>query len=184
MLVCIGACIIMIAGLLLFEQNGRISDPARMAAQVVSGIGFIGAGTIIVTPKHRIKGLTTAAGLWAAACLGIVIGCGFYLVAIGAFVVLLVTMLFADKLELVFYTKLRRINLGMIVSSLEEIKHISIAMESQGILLTSVEFTDSSNDKGLVISCVARLQRKIPHDNVIDMLRTLDGVVFVERLDL
>lgn len=53
-------------------------DPARLAAQVISGIGFLGVGTIIVTGKNYVKGLTTAASLWTTACLGIAIGCGIY----------------------------------------------------------------------------------------------------------
>ena len=52
-------------------------DPARLAAQVISGIGFLGVGTIIVTGKNYVKGLTTAASLWTTACLGIAIGAGY-----------------------------------------------------------------------------------------------------------
>ena len=184
MLVCIGACTVMTIGLLLFERHGKAFDPARMAAQVVSGIGFIGAGTIMVTSKHRIKGLTTAAGLWAAAGLGIVIGCGFYLVAVSVIVVLLATMLLADKLELMLYRRLRRLNIALIVSSLDEIKHISSSMEARGVLLTSVEFTESLNNEVVALSCVARLKNKMPHDEVIRMLYSLDGIIFAERLDL
>lgn len=184
MLVCIGACIVMLTSLLLFARLGHDSDPARMAAQVISGIGFIGAGTILVTPKNRIKGLTTAAGLWAAACLGLAIGCGFYLLALGAFAFLLTTMLFADKLELLYYARLRRVNLGLIISSLDKIKTISAAMEAQGVSLTSVEFSDALSNEGVSISCVARLERKIEHEEVIRMLLGLEGVLFAERLDL
>ena len=176
MLVCIGACTVMTIGLLLFERHGKAFDPAR--------IGFIGAGTIMVTSKHRIKGLTTAAGLWAAAGLGIVIGCGFYLVAVSVFVVLLATMLLADKLELMLYRRLRRLNIALIVSSLDEIKHISSSMEARGVLLTSVEFTESLNNEVVALSCVARLKNKMTHDEVIRMLYSLDGIIFAERLDL
>ena len=64
-------------------------DPTRMGAQVISGIGFLGAGTIIVTTRNHVRGLTTAAGLWAAACMGLAIGSGFYLgAAIGCVLVL------------------------------------------------------------------------------------------------
>lgn len=174
----------MVAGLPLFEHYDKAFDPARMAAQVVSGIGFLGAGTIMVTPKHRIKGLTTAAGLWASACLGITIGCGFYKVSVGAFLMLLTTMLLADKLELLFYRKLRRVNLGLILSSLDELKAISAAVEEKGIRLTAVEVTDSMYNEGIAITCNARLHKRISHDKVEQILRGFDGVIFVERLDL
>lgn len=184
MLVCIGACTVMTIGLLLFERYGKAFDPARMAAQVVSGIGFIGAGTIIVTSKHKIKGLTTAAGLWAAAGLGIAIGCGFYLVSVSVFVVLLVTMLLADKLELILYRRLRRLNIALVISSLDKMKHISSSMETHGVLLTSVEFTESLNNDVDTLTCVARLKNKMTHDEVIRMLYSIDGIIFAERLDL
>ena len=81
MLVCIGSCMVMMTNQYLFQLTGS-GDPVRMGAQVISGIGFLGAGTIIVTTRNQIKGLTTAAGLWAAACLGLAIGVGFYEAAI------------------------------------------------------------------------------------------------------
>ena len=79
MLVCIGACMVMITNQYAVQVFG-VGDPVRMAAQVVSGIGFLGAGTIIVTSRNQIKGLTTAAGLWASACVGLAVGIGFYYV--------------------------------------------------------------------------------------------------------
>lgn len=78
-LVCIGAMIAMSTG--VFTATYISGDASRIGAQVVSGIGFLGAGTIMVTKGH-IKGLTTAAGLWASACIGLAIGTGFYEAAI------------------------------------------------------------------------------------------------------
>lgn len=72
MLVSLGASIVMITGDYLFNKYGT-GDPARLGAQVVSGIGFLGAGSIVVSGKSRIRGLTTAAGLWTSACIGLVL---------------------------------------------------------------------------------------------------------------
>lgn len=72
-LVCVGSAAVMMMGMFVY-QNYNISDPTRMGAQVISGIGFLGAGTIMVTGFHSIKGLTTAAGLWVDACMGLIIG--------------------------------------------------------------------------------------------------------------
>jgi len=66
MLVCLGTTIVMLTNQYVYERYGG-GDPVRMGAQVISGIGFLGAGTIIVTGHNQVKGLTTAAGLWAAA---------------------------------------------------------------------------------------------------------------------
>lgn len=76
-LVCMGAMLAMMTNQYIY-QIYAIGDPVRMGAQVVSGIGFLGAGTIIVAPGNQVKGLTTAAGIWTCACLGLAIGIGFY----------------------------------------------------------------------------------------------------------
>ena len=86
MLVVEGACLFMICAILLNEQivrAGGFSDPGRIASTVVQGIGFIAAGVILTTGKE-VVGLTTAAGLWVATALGLLIGAGFYLIALVA----------------------------------------------------------------------------------------------------
>lgn len=89
-LVCIGSAGIMVLSELLYRDYGF--DIGRMGAQVVSGIGFLGAGCIIVN-GNKIKGLTTAAGLWATACVGLIIGSGYYVVAVAMTLILLITLL-------------------------------------------------------------------------------------------
>ena len=87
-LVCIGAALTVLTNQYMMQYFGG-GDPARLGAQVINGIGFLGAGTIIVTGRHKVKGLTTAAGLWACACMGLAIGIGFYEAAIAACVLIL-----------------------------------------------------------------------------------------------
>ena len=83
MLVCIGAALVMLTGQYSYELYGQ-GDPTRLGAQVISGIGFLGAGSIIISGKshNNVKGLTTAAGLWGSACIGLAVGIGFYSAAI------------------------------------------------------------------------------------------------------
>ena len=76
-LVCLGATLVMMTNQFVYVVY-NVSDPVRLGAQVISGIGFLGAGTIMMKGRSQIKGLTTAAGLWTAACLGLTIGVGFY----------------------------------------------------------------------------------------------------------
>ena len=89
-LVCMSSCLVMITSEYLAvtyaDYNG---DVMRLGAQVISGMGFIGAGTIVVTRYNHIRGLTTAASLWATACLGLVIGAGFITAGIAATVIML-----------------------------------------------------------------------------------------------
>ena len=82
-MVCLGSCILMIIGTLTATETGY-SDPTRLAAQVVSGIGFLCGGVIIVTNRSEVKGLTTAAGLWLAACMGLCIGSAYMWMCIPA----------------------------------------------------------------------------------------------------
>lgn len=78
LVVCIGAASVMMVSQYIFLTMSPDADPGRMGAQVISGIGFLGVGTIVVTGRNQVKGLTTAAGLWASACMGLAIGIGFY----------------------------------------------------------------------------------------------------------
>lgn len=104
MLVVEGACLFMICSILLSEQvvsEGGFSDPGRIASTVVQGIGFIAAGVILTTGKEVI-GLTTAAGLWVATALGLLIGAGFYLIALVAATATLAALIVLGRFEMRF----------------------------------------------------------------------------------
>ena len=98
-LVCLGAALTTMVGIYSVSELGLSGDPLRVGAQVVSGIGFLGAGTIMVRNKDQITGLTTAAGLWATASIGLAIGVGFYLASILAFLSVIVSVLILVHLE-------------------------------------------------------------------------------------
>ena len=76
MLLCVGSASTMLVSQFMYASYG-VGDPARLSAQVISGIGFLGAGTIIITRRNQIKGLTTAATLWATACMGLAVGVSY-----------------------------------------------------------------------------------------------------------
>ncbi len=129
MLVCVGACMIMLTNQYIYQVFGS-GDPVRMGAQVVSGIGFLGAGTIIVTKHSQIKGLTTAAGLWSAAAVGLATGIGFYEAAILGTVVIFLTLTLLSRLDSRMHRKTRyfdiyielprQINLGAFISDMRK----------------------------------------------------------------
>lgn len=98
-LVCIGSCLTALIGLFVLHNLETISDPLRVSAQVISGIGFLGVGTILVKEHDRITGLTTAAGLWATAAIGIACGYGFYSGALLGTLVVTVTAAILFKFE-------------------------------------------------------------------------------------
>ena len=129
MLVSLGSCVVMITGEFLFYKYGA-GDPARLGAQVVSGIGFLGAGTIIIQ-KQFVRGLTTAAGLWATAAIGLVIGGGMYYIGIAGVVLTLagleLTNLFLRKVGLhsilLIFTTSKKENLGIITNEINSLGH-------------------------------------------------------------
>lgn len=98
-LVCLGATLTSLLGFYTTEILGYSNDPLRVAAQVVSGIGFLGVGTILIKGRFQITGLTTAAGLWCAATVGLALGAGFYEAAIATFLSALLTITVIHRLE-------------------------------------------------------------------------------------
>lgn len=104
-LVCVGATLTTLIGMYVSLNMQIGNDPLRIGAQVISGIGFLGVGTILVKGRFQITGLTTAAGLWVAAALGLALGAGFYLGAILAFVLTIMTVTLAHKLEYRMYKR-------------------------------------------------------------------------------
>lgn len=100
-LVAVGACVVSMTGQLLFHEYtalGATPDPARLAAQVITGVGFLGAGTIL-REGANVKGLTTAASVWTVACLGIACGFGYYSVALCGMVSMLITLTILDFIQ-------------------------------------------------------------------------------------
>ena len=97
-LVALGACVASLMGQMLFAQYGPSADPARLSAQVITGVGFLGAGTIM-KEGASVKGLTTAASVWAVACLGIAAGFGYYALAICGMLFTLVTLTIFEALQ-------------------------------------------------------------------------------------
>ena len=100
-LVALGAASVMITGQMLFLQYsayGATPDPARLSAQVITGVGFLGAGTIL-REGTNVKGLTTAASLWAVACLGIAAGAGYYAISLMGMVFIFITLTFFEAIQ-------------------------------------------------------------------------------------
>ena len=100
-LVALGSCVVMLTGQMIFAQYypyGATPDPARLAAQVIAGVGFLGAGTIM-RDGASVKGLTTAASLWGVACLGLAVGAGYYVIALVGTVLVILTLTLFELLQ-------------------------------------------------------------------------------------
>ena len=183
MLVCVGACLIMVTNQYIYQAFGT-GDPVRMGAQVVSGIGFLGAGTIIVTKRNQIKGLTTAAGLWAAAAVGLSVGIGLYEAAvIGGTVIFIVLSLIHSwdnkmrqnsKMIEIYVELTRAINLG---DFLRRIRELDLEIES---IQTEQESAVEEGKRSYIIMLKAK--RKRNHEILFQNIRDIEGIAYVEGL--
>lgn len=183
MLVCMGAALVMITNQYITEVYGG-TDPARMGAQVISGIGFLGAGTIIVTGRNRVKGLTTAAGLWAAACVGLSIGIGFYTGAVVGCVLIFVIMAMLQRLDDWVMASTKTINLYVEFDRMADVGTFLKFVKEQGFHISDLEITRANGveERGTAILCTLRLAKKKPHTEILQMLSDAEHVRYVEEL--
>ena len=141
-LVCLGAALTVMIGVYARESLGVMnSDPLRIAAQVVSGIGFLGVGTILIKGRFQITGLTTAAGVWATATIGLALGIGFYEGALLVFAATFLTVTLLHKLEYKLGKQQRRFGIYVEINSDTNIRRAITVLEGQygatGIQVTS-----------------------------------------------
>ncbi len=184
MLISLGSCIIIMTGIFLYGALGSNFDPTRMASQVISGIGLICAGTIMVTRYYRVRGLTTAAGLWVSACLGIAIGAGFLFCAVVAFVLVYVTMVFADRFEHYFTSHLRLIHIYVILDKLESISIFSKSVSEMNIRLTDVQPGNKLDQDGTGLYGTMLLPAGDSHQKILEELSGIPGVLYVEKISI
>lgn len=183
MLVCVGATLVMLTNQFLCEMYGT-GDPARLGAQVISGIGFLGAGTIIVTGRNRVKGLTTAAGLWADACVGLAIGVGFYSGAvIGCILIFLVMSLFY-RIDSRMAANTKNLDMYMEFQKMSDLGAFMSKIKEYGMKISEIEMTksNSAEDIGVAVLLTIKLEKKRPHTEIIELLSLIDGVRYLEEI--
>ena len=185
-IVCLSATLIMTIGEGLAigaSALGTTSDPARLGAQVISGIGFLGAGTIIVTGRQQVKGLTTAAGLWGSACIGLAIGCGFYIGAIAATTCILLVLAFLTKLDRRIIANAPYLELIVEFESAECIPDVLSEITKRGIVIYDVQISKSKINGEYVNSALLniRLSKRANHQSVIISLSSINGIAKIQE---
>lgn len=182
MLVCIGACSTMLGGLYLYETFGPGFDPARMAAQVISGIGFIGAGTIMVTPRQKVKGLTTAAGLWTAAGVGLAIGIGFYEAAIVSTLAIFVIMSLMQIIDAQVQKKSKSVELYVELESTCPLGDFLRQIREKDIEIRDIQHENSlSGEQGVRSYLVfLKLKKRQRHIEIMEDIRSIPGIAYLE----
>lgn len=195
MLVCIGAALTMILGQYTNAMLGTTwaeaaqivgikPDIARFSAQVINGIGFLGAGTVLVTGKRQVKGLTTAAGLWASACMGLAIGAGYLECAILAFALIFICNRILPHIETAIVESARNIILYVEFESLDNIGQIISVIKEVGATVYEVELERKRDNAGLYPSaCITlRLNQRKAHARLILAISQLKSVHTIEEI--
>ena len=184
-LICIGAAITTMTSQYLALVMHYETDLARLGAQVVAGVGFIGAGAIIVTNHQRVKGLTTAAGLWVAAIVGLALGAGFYEGGIWVTVLVLVAELVLSKLERRIVKRTPEVDLYLEYSHKQSLDAVMQYLKANRIRMTDLEVTRLEGREDGVSACAVvtlRLPGKMKPEEVSRGLNAIGGITAVDEL--
>ncbi|HOM02221.1 MAG TPA: MgtC/SapB family protein [Acetivibrio sp.] len=177
-LVCVGSALVMITSQYIFNNYKGFTniDPARLGAQVISGIGFLGAGTII-REGANVRGLTTAASLWAVSCVGIAVGIGFYGGAVISTVIIYITLILLKRTEK-HITRKSRLNVFYIQTEdlPGQIGTIGCVFGKYDTTIRNIEFINDDKEKDVLIKFVVRIPNDVSKEKIMDELRGVGGV--------
>ena len=184
-LICVGASMTILTNLYLFQVMHLYTDISRLGAQVITGISFIGAGTIIVTKRRRVKGLTTAAGLWTVGIIGLVCGAGYLELAIFATLMVLFAELVLSKLEYRFARIIQDANLYVEYRHSEDLPQIMDVMQQHGAEIHDLEISRINEEAdehyyAAVLSVQAR--RRNLDDVLIPAVTAIENVIQIEEI--
>ena len=181
MLVCVGACLIMLTNQFIYQTTGT-GDPVRMGAQVISGIGFLGAGTIMVTRRHQVKGLTTAAGLWTAAGVGLTLGIGFYEAAAMGSLAVFIVMTLMQKMDNRVHRKTKDFDLFVELTPALSFGNFLKEMRKLEIEVAEVQkepSTDAESGNRAYLLAMHTKDRRL-HMDVLEEIQAIEGVSYTE----
>lgn len=182
-LVCCSSALVMMTGEYINLRFNGAGDVARLGAQVISGVGFLGVGTIIVTGRNQIKGLTTAATLWTSACMGLAIGIGFYSGALILGVLVILDLTVVTKIDTYILEHSRIIDLYIEFPDVKSMSEFVSMMREEHVDLQFSEMC-KVHIKGAGIATIAtvKLRQRKDRDRVIDLIRSANEVRFVQTM--
>jgi len=183
-LICLGAAMTTLTSQYLYTKLSYYTDIARLGAQVVVGIGFIGAGTIMVTRQRRVKGLTTAAGLWSTAIIGLCCGAGFYEGAVCAAVMVMLVEGVFSKFEFRLMNNARQFSVLVGYKDMDAFNNVIRYIRDLDLEINDLEITRRSGEKGEngFASFSLRIHRKIQPDEIVRDLSRVAGILTVEEM--
>lgn len=179
-LVCLGSTLIMIVSRAIPGIDGRPADPGRIAAQVVTGIGFLGAGTIM-REGPTVRGLTTAAGLWVVAGIGLAIGAGLYGEAAAVTLVVLLTLVVLSRAERAMLWGRDYLPLGLVILDQPgAIGRIGSVLGARGVDIRDVQLRPGARDDELAVELKIKVPSRLDMVELADVLAALDVVRAVD----
>ena len=183
MLVSLGSCVVMLINQYTAQVFGT-GDPVRLGAQVISGIGFLGAGTIVVTSHNQIKGLTTAAGLWASACIGLAIGIGLYEVALIAGLCVFLVLTVLHEMDYFLHSRTRMVDTYIELDQTVSLGRFIRNLRDQGLEISNIqrEHDTAYGDEVLSFTATIKGQKKTHRAELVRFLRKQEGVKYLEVL--
>lgn len=179
-LIAMGAAMTALLG--QFLAGSSLTDPLRIGAQVVSGMGFIGAGTIIVTRRKEAKGLTTAASLWTTAVIGLAAGAGCYIEVLFCTLMIILAQMVFSKAEYYLIASSKIMNVYVDFSDKKEIYAINEKINEKKIEILSTEINKSPDDDGISAVFALKFPAKADHEEILRDIAELESVRRVEGL--
>ncbi|MFA6851184.1 MAG: MgtC/SapB family protein [Selenomonadaceae bacterium] len=182
-LVCLGAALVMMTNQYVFETF-HTGDVSRLGAQVISGIGFLGAGTIIITGRNQVRGLTTAAGLWASACIGLAIGIGFYAGAIVGGIAIFFVMTVLQRLDESMRVKSKRLDLYMEFDAPGGLGSLINIAKENNMEISNIQVikNKATGKKATSVLLSVKTKQNQSHADVLQILECAAGLNFIEEL--
>nr|WP_330385818.1 MgtC/SapB family protein [Romboutsia lituseburensis] len=180
-LVSVGSCITALTSLALFHDYSAYAniDPGRLTAQVLSGIGFLGAGAILKT-SNGIRGLTTAAGIWATACIGITVGYGYYVLSISAWLFVMITLYILKNIDKVLFRKKQTI-FSVTVNNINMISILYGKFEKSQIDVKNIDI-ENDGDNCWKLSFFIVYDRRIIMEELVKELNMSKNIISVDYL--
>ena len=185
MIVCMGATLVMMTGdfIHVYSNGAGIGDTARLGAQVVSGIGFLGVGTIIVTGQRHVSGLTTAASLWTSACIGLAVGIGFYSGAIFTTLGLILVFKYAKYIEVYVEEHSNTYDVYMEFENEDKMSMVIKKLREEDIMISNVVIIKKrSKTQSVVIQATMEAAKWKARHTVFREVRQQEGVISVEEI--
>lgn len=183
-LICMGAAMTTMTSQYLYLNLRLFTDMARLGAQVIAGMGFIGAGTIIFTKQRQVKGLTTAAGLFTCAIIGLASGAGFYEAAVCATILIIIAEVLFSRLEYFILANSKAMNIYVEYVEADCLDNVIRMLKNSEINILNLQITKNGTKTNSTSTAIFSLQinRRTKHEELLTEISRSEGILSAEEL--